>query len=74
MNEINKIDDMAKKNKRRMPVIMSDANQHIRERAERKEKQREYIVKKMAELRARQMAEYEANMKQRETTTDAMTE
>ena len=53
---------------------MSDANQHNRERAERKEKQREYIVKKMAELRARQMAEYEANMKQRESTMDAMTE
>lgn len=65
---------MAKKTKKRMPVIMSDANQHNRERVERKEKQREYIVKKMAELRARQMAEYEAKMKQRESTVDAMTE
>lgn len=65
---------MAKKIKKKMPVIMSDANQHHRERAERKEKQREYIVKKMAELRARQMAEYDANMKQRESTVDAMTE
>lgn len=63
-----------KKSKKKLPVIMSDANQHNRERAERKEKQREYIVKKMAELRARQMAEYEANMKQRESTVDAITE
>ena len=65
---------MAKKSKKKLPVIMSDTNQHNRERVERKEKQREYIVKKMAELRARQMAEYEANMKQRESTVDAMTE
>ena len=65
---------MAKKSKKKMPVIMSDANQHNRERAERKEKQREYITKKMAELRARQMAEYEANMTQQESTIDAMTE
>lgn len=65
---------MTKKSKKRMPVIMSDANQHNRERAERKEKQREYIAKKIVELRARQMAEYEANMKQQGTTVDAMTE
>lgn len=65
---------MAKKSKKKMPVIMSDANQHNRERAERKKKEREYIAKKMAELRARQMAEYEANMTQRESTIDAMTE
>lgn len=63
---------MAKKSKKKMPVIMSDANQHNRERAERKEKQREYITKKMAELRARQMAEYEANINSRGGTVDGL--
>lgn len=62
---------MAKK-KSSKPVAMADANQHNRERAERKEKQKEYIVKKMAELRARQMAEYEANMNSRGGTVDGL--
>lgn len=65
---------MAKKSNKKMPVIMSDANQHNRERALRIEKRRAYVTAKLAELRARQMAEYEANMKQRESTMDAMTE
>ena len=53
---------MAKKNKKRMPVIMSDANQHNRERALRIEKRRAYVTAKLAELRAKQMAEYDLTL------------
>ena len=43
-----------KKNK---PVIWSDANQGVKERAERIKKQNQYIIKKLAEYRAKQELE-----------------
>lgn len=63
---------MAKKSKKKMPVIMSDANQHNRERALRIEKRRAYVTAKLAELRARQMAEYETNINSRGGTVDGL--
>ena len=43
-----------KKNK---PVIWSDANQGVKERAARIKKQNQYIIKKLAEYRAKQELE-----------------
>lgn len=62
---------MAKK-KRGKPVAMADANQHNRERALRIEKRRAYVTAKLAELRAKQMAEYEANISSRGGTVDGL--
>ena len=41
---------------------MTDANQHIKESLARKEKERQYYAKKLAEFRVRQMMEYEQSV------------
>ena len=49
---------MAKKkhNKKNKPVPCSDANQHVKEHTANLNKQKEYLIKKLAEYRAKRMA------------------
>lgn len=49
---------MAKKkhNKKNKPVPCSDANQHVKQHAANVKKQNDYIIRKIAEYRAKQMA------------------
>lgn len=49
---------MAKKkhNKKNKPVPCSDANQHVKEHNANVRKQNNYLIKKIAEYRAKQMA------------------
>ena len=61
---------MAKKkhNKKNKPVPCSDANQHVKEHNANVRKQNDYLIKKLAEYRAKQMAGM-APPKQPSTTT-----
>lgn len=49
---------MAKKkhNKKNKPVPCSDANQHVKEHTANIKKQNDYLIKKLAEYRAKRMA------------------
>ena len=49
---------MAKKkhNKKNKPVPCSDANQHVKEHTANVKKQNDYLIKKLAEYRAKRMA------------------
>lgn len=50
---------MAKKkkhNKKNKPIPCSDTNQHVKEHTANLNKQRDYMIKKLAEYKAKQMA------------------
>lgn len=61
---------MAKKkhNKKNKPVPCSDTNQHVKEHTANIKKQNDYLIKKLAEYRAKQMAR-RASTAQPSTTT-----
>ena len=60
------------KKKSKAKKMMSDANQHLKERAERIQRENNYLIKKMAELRAKQELAHQQIMSEQSKNIDAM--